>query len=258
MTLWTSHPNPLRLQPHQVDVWRISLEVASDSVKQMESHLSTDELKRASRFHFDADRTRFIISHGSLREILSRYLRCQPSELSFSTNDYGKPSLTRSNDFSRLSNTTTEVVTTDKLEFNLSHSGNYAIVAVTHECKIGIDVEHIRKDIEIEDLAARNFSPSEISELMSLPSEQRTSAFFNCWTRKEAYIKSQGLGLSFPLDSFDVSLGEPAALLATRPDPREASRWSLLSLEIDPSHAGAVAVEGQGLDFRFWDWNAIR
>jgi 4'-phosphopantetheinyl transferase len=94
--------------------------------------------------------------------------------------------------------------------------------------------------------------------LQSLPLEQRETAFFTCWTRKEAYIKAQGLGLSMPLDSFDVSLAphEPALLRATRPDPQEASRWTLLALDIDPSYQAAVAAEGQRLEFRFWDWHA--
>ena len=104
------------------------------------------------------------------------------------------------------------------------------------------------------------FSKNENIELMSLPSDQRQLGFFNCWTRKEAYIKAHGLGLSLPLDSFDVSLkpGQPAALKETRPDSREASRWTMLSLDVDPQHAGAVAVEGRDLEFRFWGWKVIQ
>jgi 4'-phosphopantetheinyl transferase len=112
--------------------------------------------------------------------------------------------------------------------------------------------------MEFESMAKRFFSPNEVAELMSLPPEQRAIAFFNCWTRKEAYIKAQGLGLSLPLDSFDVSLipGEAAHLYATRPNPKEAARWILLAPDINIGYAAAIAVEERpGMEFRFWDWN---
>ena len=110
--------------------------------------------------------------------------------------------------------------------------------------------------MEIEKIARRFFSEEENSELMELPPEQRITGFFNCWTRKEAYVKAHGLGLSLPLDSFDVSLAPdvPAILRAARPHTQEASRWTLLSIDIEDQYAGALAVEGRDLDFRFWDW----
>jgi 4'-phosphopantetheinyl transferase len=122
--------------------------------------------------------------------------------------------------------------------------------------KVGVDVERIRRDMELESIARRYFSQREVAELLALPPEQREIAFFNGWTRKEAYIKAQGLGLSLPLDSFDVSLApdEPAILRETRPDPQKAARWRLESLEVDAQYVAAVAVEGKGLEFRLWDW----
>ncbi|MFN8386733.1 MAG: 4'-phosphopantetheinyl transferase superfamily protein [Anaerolineales bacterium] len=239
-TTWIHPPENLDLAIDRVDVWRIHLGLTTPS----EDSLSADERQRASRFHFDTDCDRYVASHASLRDVLSRYLQCEPHDLKFSANEYGKPFLDRSNDFSRSKN----------IEFNLSHSGDFALIAVTRGRKVGVDVEHIRADIELEDLARRNFSPREVSELMSLPLEQRARGFFNCWTRKEAYIKAQGLGLSMPLDSFDVSLGEPAALNATRPDENESARWSLHSLNVESNYAAALAVEGNGLEIRCWDW----
>ncbi|MCC6299524.1 MAG: 4'-phosphopantetheinyl transferase superfamily protein [Anaerolineales bacterium] len=232
MTAWLTPPTLLEISPNRVDVWRIRL--VSSALD--ENALSAEERQRAAKFHFEEDRRRYIVSHASLRGILARYLSVEPIQLKFSVNEYGKPFLADR-----------------ELEFNLSHSGEYALVAVTRGRNIGVDVEQIRAEVEIEELASRNFSPREVSELMALPPAQRIIGFFNCWTRKEAYIKAQGLGLSLPLDSFDVSLGEPAVLRATRPNADEAVQWTALSLTVDTNHAGAVAVRGNNLDFKFWD-----
>jgi 4'-phosphopantetheinyl transferase len=240
-TFWSTPPDALDLQPHQVDIWRVSLDLPTDSVKSLSSSLSADESERAERFHFPADRNRYIAAHGGLRDILSRYLRCEPNQLSFSMNSYGKPALQD-----------------HKLEFNLAHSGELALVAVSGDGKVGVDVEGIRQGISSHVIARQYFSKSEVAELEDLPLEERVAAFFTCWTRKEAYIKAQGLGLSLPLESFDVSLtpNEPAILRATRPDSREAARWRLLSPDVTSRYATAVAVEVcQGLEFRLWDWN---
>jgi len=243
-TTWSQPPDKLDLKANQVDIWRIELDLPPVSVKSLESALSADEDQRAARFHFPKDRDHFVIAHGVLREILSRYLACEPDQLNFSKNEYGKPALDGR-----------------KLEFNLSHSGDFALIAVTWEQKVGVDVERIRSDIEIESMARRFFSSNEVAELMSLPLEQRKVAFFNCWTRKEAYIKAQGLGLSMPLQDFDVSLTpyEPALLRATRPDAQEAARWIFFALDVDPGYAAALAVEAHNLLLQSWDWKmAIR
>jgi 4'-phosphopantetheinyl transferase len=131
-----------------------------------------------------------------------------------------------------------------------------ALYAVTRAREVGIDVELIRSDLKIEQIAERFFSHHEIATLRALPTELRQSAFFRCWTRKEAYIKATGKGLSLPLDQFEVSLtpGEPAALLSTQPDPNEAQRWSLRELTPAPGYAAALAVEGHGWCLACWDW----
>ena len=234
---WTTPPDSLGLESHPVDVWRLSLDLLADSVKSFESTLSADETERAARFHFEVDKNRFIVAHGVLRNILGRYLHCDPAELTFHLNQYGKPALVDST-----------------LEFNLSHSGDLALIAVTQRRKIGVDVERIRQGISSHVIARQYFSKSEIAELQSLPLEQRETAFFTCWTRKEAYIKAHGLGLALPLESFDVSLTpeQPAILRATRPDPQESTRWTLLSLDVDPNYAGALAVEGTAFDIRLF------
>jgi 4'-phosphopantetheinyl transferase len=239
-TDWTLPPDSLSLDAHHVDVWRLSLNLLADSVKSVESTLSADEKERAARFHFEVDKNRYIVSHGVLRKILGRYLHRDPAELTFSVNQYGKPALLN-----------------PSLEFNLSHSGDFVLIAVTQGRKIGVDVERIRQGISSHVIAQQYFSKAEVAELQSLPLEQREAAFFICWTRKEAYIKAQGLGLSLPLESFDVSLtpGHPAILRATRPDPTESTRWSLLSMDVDQNYAGALAVEKDTLDFRFFSYH---
>jgi len=239
-TNWTTPPGDLNLALNQVDVWRVLLNASSDSAQWAESTLSADESQRAARFRFDIDRHRFIASHIALRDVISRYLGCEPRQIDFTVGEYGKPA----------------VASDINLDFNLSHSGDYALIAVAREYKVGIDVERFRQDMEIDKIARRFFSKEENSELMELPPEQQITGFFNCWTRKEAYIKAHGLGLSLPLNSFDVSLTpkEPAVLRATRPASQEASHWTLLSLDIEDQYAGAVSVDGRDLDFRFWDW----
>ena len=240
---WSSPSHPLDLQPHHVDVWRARLDLPVDTLASLESTLSGEETERAARFHFPADRDRFIAAHGCLRDVLARYLHCEPGELRFSVNEYGKPALQD-----------------HILEFNLSHSGDFALIAITRECKVGVDVERIRQGISTLVIARQYFSKAEVAELETLPMEQREVAFFTCWTRKEAYIKAQGLGLSLPLESFDVSLrpNESAILRATRPDSQEAARWTLAPLAMDPGYEAAVAVQRQGVEFSLWDWDARR
>ena len=238
-TNWTHAPDTLNLENRQVDIWRLSLGLSTDSVKLTESTLSADEAERAARFRFEVDKSRFIVSHGVLRNTLGRYLHRNPAELTFSINQYGKPALVNSN-----------------VEFNLSHSGDFVLIAVTQGRKIGVDVERIRQGISSHVISQQYFSKAEVAELQALPIEKRESAFFTCWTRTEAYIKAQGLGLSLPLESFDVSLtpGHPAILRATRPDEKEAARWTLRSLDVDPNYAGAIAVEGADLDLRLFSY----
>jgi 4'-phosphopantetheinyl transferase len=241
--IWSRPLDDLDLQSHQVDIWRARLDLPTEVLDQMKATLSSDESQRAERLHFPTDKDRFIAAHGCLREILARYLHCESDQLVFSKNHYGKPALRN-----------------HKAEFNLSHSGDLALIAVTQERKVGVDVERIRQGISSQVIARQYFSKSEVAELGTLTSEQREVAFFTCWTRKEAFIKARGMGLSLPLDSFDVSLSpnEPARLRATRPDPQEATRWTLFSLEVDPGYASAIAVEGgQDLEFRSWDWNPV-
>jgi 4'-phosphopantetheinyl transferase len=170
-------------------------------------------------------------------------LDVEPSQLRFRYNRYGKPALAGE-------------LAEDWLRFNLSHSHGLALYAFTENREIGVDLEFIRPELAGEEIARRFFSSAEAAELAALPSHLRTEAFFNCWTRKEAYIKARGKGLSLPLDQFDVSLapGKPAALLRARGEPDESSRWSLTALAPAQGYVAALAVEGHAYQLRCWRW----
>jgi 4'-phosphopantetheinyl transferase len=145
-----------------------------------------------------------------------------------------------------------------ELGFNLAHSHELALYAITRGREVGIDLERIRSNLVDEQIAERFFSPREVVVLRGLPTHRQREAFFNCWTRKEAYVKAKGQGLSIPLDQFDVSLapGEPAALLSTQWHPQEASRWSLQKLNPGCGYVAALAVEGHDWQVKCWQWSA--
>ena len=240
---WNTPPKTLILPSDAVHVWRASLCVSAASLRTFEGTLTGDEYARAERFYFQKHRERFIAGRGLLRNILSRYLGKEPDRLRFCYNSYGKPALIEEAD-------------ADGLCFNLSHSHVMALYAVTREREIGIDIEYFRPDVETEKLAERFFSPREAAALRALPEHLRKKAFFNCWTRKEAYIKAEGKGLAIPLNAFDVSLtpGEPAALLHSQRHPQETSRWVLRALDPEPGYAAALAVKGHDWKLKCWQW----
>ena len=241
-------PQPeVLLLPDEVHVWYASLEAAPPTIQSLQRVLSAEEVARAERFRFARDRQHFIVARGLLRTLLGRYLHIAPQNLSFSYNTYGKPALT-------IQDSSGEP---RQLQFNLSHSRELALFAFTTTRLIGIDIEYMRADIEYEQLAKHYFSAYEYATLREVPAEMQREAFYHCWTRKEAYIKARGKGLSLPLDLFDVSLrpGEPAALLNSREDPSEHLRWSLHALAPGANYAAALAVEAmECMDWQLKCW----
>jgi 4'-phosphopantetheinyl transferase len=232
-SIWSSPPSLLSLQPGEVHVWRLSLDVAVEPFRKL---LQPDELDRANRFYFEKDRKRFAIARGFLRVLLGRYLQSDPKSLMFSYGDYGKPALNETS-----------------LRFNMSHSGSVALYAVTEGREIGVDVEQVRADFTNDDVARRFFSPYEVECLQALPGEDRVEAFFRCWTRKEAYIKATGRGLSQPLDGFDVTLGPAKSAALLRNDDGTHERWTMAGIDVGPGYAGALVVEGQITSIHFWN-----
>ena len=242
---WEAGPHRVVLDDDEVHVWCASLEQGRDRVQALRRYLDEDERTRADRFHFEKDRRHYTVARGVLRDLLGRYLRVPPERVSFSYNQYGKPALT--DEFAR-----------GGLRFNVSHSGGVGLFLFTRGREAGIDVESLREDFASREIAEQFFSSREVSALTAIPPTEYTRAFFNCWTRKEAYIKALGEGLSHPLNSFVVSLapGEPARLLTTDRDPRAGERWSLFDINSLAGFAAAAAIEGVGLRLRCYAWTA--
>ena len=215
----------------EVHVWRASLERPAETVHGMRYVLAPDEQRRADRFRFERDRARYIVGRALLRGLLGRYLGTAPQDLRFKYGKFRKPALRQGP------------------WFNLAHSGSIALYAFSATGEIGIDVELDDADFARERLAEQFFSPTEVSALRSLPAEAQPRAFLMCWTRKEAFIKARGDGLSLALDSFDVTLGPdaPAALLGTAWCRNEARRWCLEDLsDRQAGYVAAVAMRGFG------------
>jgi 4'-phosphopantetheinyl transferase len=216
------------LTGREVHLYIARLESSENNFARAFSWLSPDEVERAHRFRFDQHRRAFVLGRAVLRALVANYLRVAPEEASFTYGPKGKPALS---------------VAHCPLFFNVSNSGDLAAYAFTSDCEIGVDIEQSRRLVELEGIARRFFAPEEVSELMGLSEGQRRAAFFNCWTRKEAYIKAVGDGLSVPLDSFQVTLqpGVPARMVALDGSSAAAQRWTLHAFTPAPDYAGAIA-----------------
>ena len=226
-SIWTEPPQSPSLETGTVHVWRISLDQPDEKLERFRRTLEPDEIDRAGRFHFEKHRRHFVVARGFLRTVIARYLETQPESLRFSYGAYGKPALASEH----------------VLRFNLSHSHEVALLAVALDAELGVDVEHVRADFASEDIARRFFSRAEVEVFNALPREEQVAAFFRCWTRKEAYIKAIGKGLSQPLDAFDVTLAPGAAPSLLRAEDDDASRWLLTDLDAGAGYAAALAIE---------------
>lgn len=242
--LWSPAPIDLVVADREVHVWRAQREPSSSQVEWLLGILTEDEITRANRFSFERDRQRFVAARVILRSILSRYIVISPGQIRFNYNAYGKPFLAP--EFS-----------SDQLSFNLSHSGSMALYAITRNREIGIDIERIRSEVEHEEITKQFFSANEVAMLGAMPNEKKLEAFYTCWTRKEAYIKARGKGLSLPLNSFDVFFAPRGVTMSlmTEDEPQTHSPWTILDLEPGPGYTGALAVKGTGCRMRYWEWN---
>jgi 4'-phosphopantetheinyl transferase len=222
--------HPVELGGRDVHLWVARLEASENNFARAFSWLSPDELKRAERFRFERHYRAFVLGRAVLRALVASYLRIAPTEASFTYGPKGKPAL---------------LDAPCPLSFNVSNSGDLAAYAFTLDCELGVDVEYRRRLVEIEGIARRFFAPDEVAELMGLSEGDRPEGFFNCWTRKEAYIKAVGEGLSVPLDSFQVTLqpGIAARMVALDGSTSAAERWTLRAFTPAPDYAGAIAYQ---------------
>lgn len=228
---WRPRPHP-PLDARAVHVWRVALDDEARAASYW-SLLSDEERARASRFVRDVHRRRFVVAHGALRLVLADYVDAEPTALEFIAGEHGKPALR-------------QVAGRPAVEFNLSHSDDLALVAVAHARPVGVDLERWSEGVEHLDLAERFFSAGERDALRALAHapELVEEGFFAAWTRKEAYLKATGHGISRGLHHFDVALspGEPARLLADRLDREATERWRMIALAPAPRYSAALVV----------------
>jgi 4'-phosphopantetheinyl transferase len=241
---WPEGLDAPALTEGQVQVWLASLEVEPGILRTFEPWLSVDEQARVAQFAFEAHRNHYVAARGILRILLARYGDCHPASLRFSCTPHGKPFV--------VSNRAGM-----DLRFNLSHSGSLALYAVARDREVGADIEIIRARADLHKIAKRFFSPAEVTALRGLSPDEQLAGFYACWTRKEAYIKARGEGLSLALDQFDVSVkpGEPAALLRVQEDAEEPTRWTLFDVTPAEGYAAAVAVENPVEKLYRWRWD---
>ncbi|HKE55367.1 MAG TPA: 4'-phosphopantetheinyl transferase superfamily protein [Pyrinomonadaceae bacterium] len=232
---------PIRLEDDEVHVWLATLQSPSSVILDLWRTLAPDEKQRALKFHFQRECDRFIVARGLLRAILGCYLVQAPEQIRFMYNEFGKPALRTS-------------LGDRSLEFNLSHADSRALFAVTRQRRVGIDIERMRSDLANETVAKHFFSTREQDDLSTLGPDEWQKGFFTCWTRKEAFVKAQGEGLSIPLSEFDVSLlpEEAARLLKVRNDGTNAANWSLHELSVGSDYVAALAVEGHDWQLHCW------
>ncbi|HEY4235322.1 MAG TPA: 4'-phosphopantetheinyl transferase superfamily protein [Lacipirellulaceae bacterium] len=215
-----------------VHIWALSLEEMSARHVELEARLSGEERQRADRFLREEVRRKFIVARAALRSILGRYLDVPPAEVPIAIDAHGKPRLATG-------------VDSKDLQFNMAHSGELALVAVTRGCKVGVDVEQLRPVEHWPEIAARYFHPKETAAIAAVDPVERNKAFLRCWTRKEAILKALGVGLGHSLKSFSVPMIDKASgwVELLTPESSTLRRYWLQAVSPSPGYVAAVATE---------------
>ena len=230
----------IELLENNVHIWSTNLKLSSGQIEELSTILSPDEKERANKFYFERDKNRFIIARGTLRKILSHYLNIEPKKLQFTYSDRGKPYLTNT-----------------AILFNLSHSQDLALYAITKINLIGIDLEYIRPMNDAKNLAKRFFSIREYNLISQLPPQKQQETFFKIWTCKEAYLKAKGDGLGGSLEKVEICLTpeKPVEFFSINGDIEEASHWYLYQFIPQPNYIAAVVVAEKNQKLSFWQIN---
>lgn len=226
-----------RLPAREVHVWSAGLNLPPARLARLQATLSAGERRRAEVFRCARDRRRFVAAHGVLREILACYLETRPEHIAYVRNACGKPGLAPGYP--------------GRLEFNLAHTAELALVAVAAGGELGVDVESLRAGTDDMLIARCFFSPAEVARLAAVPETSRATAFLGCWTKKEACLKACGAGLTLPLSAFSVPPGNGRVAIAGFP----AKCWSVYTLRPARGYLGALAIAGQGWVLRHGCWH---
>ena len=236
MSIWQQPPCPLELEPDEIHLWRLDLSSHLNDLRALEQTLGQEERARADRLVHLRERSRYIVSHGVLRTLLAQYLRAEPSRLVFRRGVHGKPELR-----------------TGDLQFNMSHSQDLVLYAVTRSGPVGIDVECVLPRVDGE--VATGFSPDSASRLLRLPPTARRRVFYQGWTRMEAYAKGRGTGLQSNIDHLDRFL-DPEQTLGHGPDSSGTDcEWSFHDLRPREGYLGSLAASREGCRLKYWKWN---
>lgn len=227
-----------RLQTNQIHVWRTSLKRTEKESLELIDLLDSKEKEHANRFIAKNAANNFIVARGILRKLLAGYLEILPQNLIFERNQYGKLYLDAS-----------------PLQFNLSHSKDLALFIFALNYPVGIDVEFIRDDYDFADIAKRFFSKKEVAELFSLPEDEQLLAFFNCWSRKEAFIKAMGVGMFYTLDKFSVGVTSAKSGkigFEHSSDELDTNNWVLEAIDPANGYTGAFVVGSSSYSVGFY------
>lgn len=240
---WISPTDDTFLIKNNLHIWKIVYPEINFKSNPISNVLHHDEIERANKFYFETDRKRFIVTRAFLKIIMAKILKISPNDIHFSFNKHGKPELEQN----------------IPIHFNISHSGDIGLIAVSDQGPVGIDVERYRKTMTSGKVAKRFFSADEVDTFLSLPEYQRQEGFFNCWTRKEAFIKALGLGLAMPLSNFSVTLkpGIPAQLLSVTHNNEKASDWLLKDIHMENNYAAAYAIKAKKFEEYYWLTNNL-
>ena len=240
--MWLSPPS-IVCSPsiHEVHLWRTNLDLQIEQIQELAQLLCADEKNRAARFYFEQHRNRFIVARGQQKVILGNYLGIAPTQIEFVYSSRGKPNLAPSCNGKRL-------------QFNVSHSQDLALYGFACDRAIGVDLEYLRPMDDANQIAQRFFSARESATIKSLPEPEKSLAFFQVWTAKEAYLKATGDGIGSSLDRVEISFlpNEPLRLLAVDGDEEAAARWRLDSLTPAANYIATIAVEGHDWVLSCW------
>ncbi|MFD1162101.1 4'-phosphopantetheinyl transferase family protein [Hwangdonia seohaensis] len=232
---------PIELTPKTIHTWVVNVNYVTPIIENLKHLIDMDEKQKASKFRFKKDQNIFIIARGALRFLSAFYLNMDAKEIEFKYGEYGKPEYNFDSD----------------LKFNISHSGEIIVLSFVKNFEIGVDIEKIKDNFDVFEIASNFFSTLEIETLKKVPKEKQVEYFYRCWTRKESFIKAKSVGLSFPLDSFSVCIhsDKKTELLETKWDAAEKHQWKLFTFSRQPDYLGAISIKGNIKTVEYFNFN---